>query len=149
MTFWETTPLHRMTRAQWESLCDGCGKCCLLKWEDEETGELAYTRIACRLFDPQTRRCRDYARRLRKVPGCVRLTPQLLAEHADWMPATCAYRRLHEGRGLPDWHPLRSGDPDSVARAGHAVRDTVSEAAVEEDAWEDYVIDDLSQERAP
>ena len=116
--FWETTPLARMSGKEWEALCDGCGKCCLNKLEDEETGEVALTRVACRLFDDSTCRCANYAQRKRHVPECIVLTPATMADVAYFMPETCAYRLLHEGRPLFWWHPLISGDPESVHKAG-------------------------------
>ena len=125
--FWETVPLVKMSRAQWESLCDGCGKCCVHKLEDEETGELFPTNVACRLLDPRTAQCKDYPNRKAHVPECVRLTPAKL-ETIEWLPSSCAYIRVHRGQGLADWHPLVSGDPNSVHRAGISVRGkTVSE----------------------
>ena len=125
--FWETTPLDRMTRAQWESLCDGCGKCCVHKLEDDETGQIFPTNVACRLLDPRTALCKDYPNRKAQVPECVRLTPAKL-ETIDWLSASCAYQRIYTGEGLADWHPLVSGDPQSVHKAGISVRGkTVSE----------------------
>lgn len=125
--FWETIPLNRMSRAQWESLCDGCGKCCVHKLEDDETGQLFPTNVACRLLDPRTALCKDYPNRKAHVPECVRLTPAKL-ETIDWLPSSCGYLRVHRGQGLADWHPLVSGDPASVHRAGISVRGkTVSE----------------------
>jgi uncharacterized cysteine cluster protein YcgN (CxxCxxCC family) len=133
-----------MTAAEWEALCDGCGLCCLLKLEDEDTGRVAFTSIACRFFDPETCRCRDYADRARLEPGCVRLTPETVRDAAAWMPATCAYRLLAEGRPLPEWHPLVSGDPASVHAAGASARGwTVPEGDVREDDYEDYVVPGL------
>jgi uncharacterized protein len=141
-TFW-TLPLSHLTPPEWEALCDGCGKCCLNKLEDEETGEIAYTRVACRLFDGATCRCGDYVNRKRHVPECVVLTPESLAEAVRWLPRTCAYKLRFQGRRLPRWHPLVTGDPDSVHRAGQSVRgQTVSEAEVPEDDWEDHIIDE-------
>ena len=122
--FWRTKTLAQMTRPEWESLCDGCGRCCLVRFEDEETGEVVPTRISCRLLDTGTCRCKDYVRRRRLVPDCIKLTPHKI-EDLGWMPRSCAYRRLHEGRGLAAWHPLVSGDPDSVHRAGVSVRGQV------------------------
>jgi len=122
--FWETTPLKEMTAEQWESLCDGCGKCCLEKFEDEETGDVVYSRVACALLDLETCRCRRYAERAQHMPDCVTIVPQVLA-WPKWLPETCAYRLLTEGRPLPDWHPLLSGDPDSVLEAGQGVRGRV------------------------
>ena len=143
--FWRTKTLEQMSRAEWESLCDGCGRCCLLKLEDEDDGAIAWTRIACRLFDPDTCRCGAYALRTQLVPGCVRLTPNSIRQTAHWMPETCAYRRLAEGRPLPDWHPLVSGDPDGAHKAGVSVRGwTVPEYEVHEDDYEDHVIPGLA-----
>ncbi|WP_432280444.1 YcgN family cysteine cluster protein [Tropicimonas omnivorans] len=140
--FWENVPLPEMTGAEWEALCDGCGKCCLNKLEDEETGEVAYTRIACRLLDDATCRCTHYETRHSFVPDCVTLSPDNIATNAYWMPVTCAYRLLWEGRPLEDWHPLISGDPGTVHKAGVSCRNiTVSEFDVPEEDWEDYLIE--------
>lgn len=118
--FWRAKRLEQMTRAEWESLCDGCAKCCLVKLEDEDTGELEYTDIACRLLDAETCRCSDYANRSERVPDCVTLTPKNL-EDIDWMPPSCAYRLLKEGKDLPWWHPLVSGEYEAVRLAGMSV----------------------------
>ncbi len=138
--FWKTTPLERMSRAQWESVCDGCGLCCLQKLEDEHTGRIYYTNVACRLLDPQTCRCSDYAHRRLRVSDCIELTPQTISDYR-WLPETCSYRLLAEGRGLPDWHHLVCGDRDAVHRAGisYAGR-MISEDEVHEDDWEDHII---------
>ncbi|MBT5156458.1 MAG: YcgN family cysteine cluster protein [Rhodobiaceae bacterium] len=122
--FWQTTALADMDDAQWEAVCDGCAKCCLVKLQDDDTGELAFTNLACRQLDLGTCRCKDYARRTQIVPDCVRLTKDNLAQ-IDFMPPSCAYRLLHEGKPLPDWHPLVSGTPDSVAAAGMSVHGRV------------------------
>lgn len=127
MSFWKTTPLNKMTRAQWESLCDGCGKCCVHKLEDEDTGELMATNVACRLLDRRTGQCKDYRNRKAHIPECVRLTPAMIPK-LDWLPSTCAYLLVYEGKPLPAWHPLVSGDPESVHKARQSVRGwTVSE----------------------
>jgi len=119
--WWKVTPLTEMTAEQWESLCDGCARCCLEKLEDHGAGLLHFTRVACQLLDIETCRCTDYGHRSTRVPDCLHLTPDL-GEDFNWLPVTCAYRLLHEGKPLPDWHPLVSGDPDSVNRAGVSIR---------------------------
>jgi uncharacterized protein len=125
--FWEEKPMQAMSRAEWEALCDGCGKCCLHKLEDEETGELFPTNVACRLLDRRSGLCRDYKNRKRFVPDCVRLTPEKL-EELEWLPSTCAYRLIAAGEPLPDWHYLVSGSRETVHEAGQSVRGwTVSE----------------------
>jgi uncharacterized cysteine cluster protein YcgN (CxxCxxCC family) len=141
--YWERVPLANMTAKEWEALCDGCGLCCLNKLEDEETGEVAFTRVACRLLDGQTCRCGQYGIRKSLVPECVFLTPKDLPKVAYWLPSTCAYRLVHEGKPLYDWHPLVSGDPETVHAAGVSVRGwTVPEFEVTEDEWEDHIIED-------
>lgn len=145
--FWRTKTLGQMTAREWESLCDGCGLCCLVRFE-EETGEVVPTRVHCKLFDAEACTCTDYADRKRQVPDCVKLTPGNI-ETLKWMPPSCAYRRLHEGRGLASWHPLVSGDPESVHRAGVSVRgQTISETVLAdpEDAL-DFAAWDLIAER--
>ena len=142
--FWERVPLRQMTRPEWEALCDGCGKCCLNKLEDADTGEIAFTRVACRLLDGESCRCGQYEKRKQFVPECGVLTPKSLKKGAHWMPATCAYRLRMEGKPLFDWHPLISGDPESVHAAGQSVRGwTVPEYELTEDDWEDHIIEDL------
>ncbi len=138
--FWQRKRLDEMTPAEWESLCDGCGKCCLAKLEDEDTGDVYYTELACRYMDQDTCQCTVYSERLQKVPACVVLTPESLGDY-HWLPFTCAYRTLAEGRPLADWHPLRSGDPQTVHEAGVSVRHRVmSEADVAEQDWEEHII---------
>ncbi len=125
--YWDDVPLDQLDRAQWESLCDGCGKCCLHKLEDDETGKIYPTNVACRLLDRRTARCSDYRNRLAHVPDCIRLTPAKV-KTMDWLPETCAYVRRSLGQPLPDWHHLNTGDPESVHRAGASVRGwTISE----------------------
>jgi uncharacterized protein len=121
--FWETTPLEAMSPAQWESLCDGCGKCCLIRLEDEDTGAIHTTDVACKLFDGSACRCSDYSNRQARVPDCVRLDPANVRE-LSWQP-------IGTGRRLFDWHPLITGDPDSVHAAGMSVKHaTLPETAV-------------------
>lgn len=137
--FWETKALDQMTPAEWESLCDGCGRCCLHKLRDEDDGALHYTNVACRLLDLKTCRCSDYADRHRKVQDCITLTPEMLAT-IDWLPPTCAYRLLRDGQPLPVWHPLLTGTRESVVAAGvSAARLCVSERHA--GLLEDYVVD--------
>ena len=141
--YWERVALDRMTPEEWEALCDGCGRCCVLKLEDEDTGAVHYTDIACRLFDAQTCRCGNYPLRKQLVTGCVVLTLENLPEVTEWLPESCAYRLLYLGEGLRDWHPLISGDPESVHKAGVSVRgQTVPEWEVAEEDYEDHVIDE-------
>jgi uncharacterized cysteine cluster protein YcgN (CxxCxxCC family) len=122
--FWLRKTLKEMTSAEWESLCDGCARCCLLKLENIETGDVFYTDVACKLLDLHACRCTRYKERQKLVHDCVRLTPENLFE-LSWMPSTCAYRLVHEGKDLYWWHPLKTGDPDSVHKAGMSVRGRV------------------------
>jgi uncharacterized protein len=119
--FWKTKRLDEMTQPEWESLCDGCGRCCLRKLRYEDDNSLAFTNISCRLLDTDSCRCKHYATRRRHVPDCVTLTPEALAE-IDWLPPSCAYVRLAAGKDLAWWHPLVSGDPNTVHLAGISVR---------------------------
>lgn len=141
--FWER-PLKSLSEKEWEALCDGCGKCCLNKLEDEDTQEVAFTRVACRLLDGETCRCGQYDIRLQFVPECVVLKPETIDDIAYWMPKTCAYRLRAEGKPLYDWHPLISGDPETVHAAGQSVKGwTVPEFEVPEEDWEDHIIEDV------
>lgn len=123
--FWQEKSLAAMSEAEWESLCDGCGRCCLVKLEDEESGKIHFTDVGCRLLDGDACRCRDYANRTEKVPDCVRLSPEGIGD-LHWMPPTCAYRLLAEGKDLPQWHPLVSGRASSVVEAGISVKGRLS-----------------------
>ncbi len=139
--FWRHKSLDQMTNSEWESLCDGCGRCCLNKLEEEGTDRTYYTDIGCRLLNGKTCRCRDYAHRLDKVEDCVRLTPQNL-KSITWLPPTCAYVLVAAGKDLYWWHPLVSGDSETVHAAGISVRGRVraSETQVSDDMLEDYIV---------
>jgi uncharacterized cysteine cluster protein YcgN (CxxCxxCC family) len=143
--FWRTKPLSTLTPEEWELLCDGCANCCLIKFEDEDTGRLYHTNLVCHLLEIYHCRCTRYPERSILVPTCLTLTPDL-AGSLPWMPDTCAYRLLAEGKDLPIWHPLVSGDPKTVHTSGNSVRGkVVSTRNVDEEDWPDYVIDEDSQ----
>ncbi len=138
--FWLTTPLDKMTSSQWESLCDGCALCCLHKLEDEDTGDVYYTDVHCRYMEQDTCRCTVYHTRQEKVPHCVWLTPDQ-AKEFHWLPETCAYRLVAEGKPLFDWHPLVSGDRESVHMAGISIRNKgIPDDRIPEEEWEDRII---------
>lgn len=147
--YWKNRPLSDLNTEEWEGLCDGCGRCCLLKLEDEDTGEFAYTDVHCRLYDPQTCSCGQYALRRTLVPGCVILSADTIDDIKEWMPSTCAYRLLAEGEDLPKWHPLVSGDPNTVRAAGiaadgrNAPGPLVPEWEVDEDDLPDHAVDGI------
>lgn len=139
--FWKTKTLAEMSPQEWESLCDGCARCCLYKLQDEETGEIYYTDVVCRLLDTQRCRCTAYQDRTVLMPTCLVLNPDLV-QQLKWMPKTCAYRLLAEGKDLEWWHPLVSGDPSTVHEAGISVRwKTQAENEVDMDHLEDYIVD--------
>ena len=141
--FWKHKPLKSLTSEEWEALCDGCGKCCLNKLEDEDTGEVALTRIACRLLDDQSCKCGQYPIRHQFIPDCIVLKPSNIDENAYWMPKTCAYRLLWSGQPLFDWHPLISGNPETVHTANISVRGmTLSEFDINDEDWEDHIIEE-------
>ena len=137
--FWQTKTLAQMSEAEWESLCDGCGRCCLYILHNEETGDVFETDVACKLFDASVRRCRNYPNRAKLVADCVTLTADNV-EQLHWMPKTCAYRRLANGKGLPKWHPLRTGTRESVVEAGIAVpADLIGEDDIDDEMLEDRI----------
>ena len=138
LPFWKTKSLAQMSEGEWEALCDGCGRCCLVKLEDEDDGAIHFTDIGCRLLDGDTCRCRDYGHRSARVHDCVRLTPENLGE-LNWLPPTCAYRLIAHGGDLYWWHPLVSGDSETVHAAGISVRGRV---AADEDATPDEKLAD-------
>jgi uncharacterized cysteine cluster protein YcgN (CxxCxxCC family) len=139
--FWKTRTLKEMSQTEWESLCDGCAKCCLVKLEDEDTKELFFTSLHCKLLDGKTCQCSDYPNRRKYVPVCVKLTPEIVAT-VDWLPESCAYRLVHEGKDLHDWHHLICGDRQEVHRRGYSAKGKTrtEEGVADEDAI-DYVID--------
>ena len=138
--YWRLKTLEEMTTSEWEALCDGCARCCLNKLEDWDTGQIVWTNVACQLLDDASCRCSDYPNRTQNVPDCIQLTPDEVRT-LTWLPATCAYRLVREGQDLYWWHPLISGDPDTVHQAGVSVRGrTVSEAGIEIEDYEDHVV---------
>ena len=137
--FWKRKTLEEMTSAEWESLCDGCGRCCLNKLEDWDTGEIIWTHLACKLLDGETCRCSNYVDRFESVPDCVALDPATVRS-IPWLPPSCGYRLVAEGRDLRWWHPLISGDPETVHLAGISVQgQTVSEEGLEPEDYEDHL----------
>lgn len=141
--FWERKSLGAFSEREWEALCDGCGKCCMNKLEDEDSGEVVLTSIACRLFDDQTCQCAQYPIRHQFVPDCIVLKPGNIEANLYWMPETCAYRLVYEGRPLYPWHPLITGETATVHSAGVSMQNaTVPEFDVPQDDWEDYIIEE-------
>lgn len=144
--FWHVKSLSEMTQREWEQLCDGCGRCCLLKLEDEDTGDIYLTRLACRMLDVGKCRCREYERRHELVHDCLSIAPDTVTSFS-WLPATCAYRRIAEGRGLAWWHPLVSGDPETVHQAGISLRGWARpETQANSAELENYIIDDFDDD---
>jgi uncharacterized cysteine cluster protein YcgN (CxxCxxCC family) len=138
--FWRRKTLAELTGPEWESLCDGCGRCCLNKLEDVETGAIAWTNVACKLLDGESCRCKDYRNRHAKVPDCIALTPEVVPQ-LSWLPPTCGYRLVAEGRDLYWWHPLVSGDADTVHKAGISVSGrTIPEKGIGTDELEDHIV---------
>ena len=139
--FWDSKTLAQMSDQEWESLCDGCARCCLLKLEDEDTGELHFTRVSCHQLDTETCRCKDYSNRKFLVPECL-LVRQMKTQEYSWLPETCAYRLISEGKSLPVWHPLLSGRAGSVKAAGISVAAyAISEEYVHPQQIEEHIID--------
>ena len=139
--FWEVLKLEEMTQTQWESLCDGCGKCCLNKLEDWDTGEILWTNLGCELLDCDTCRCKDYENRASIVSDCIQLTPEKISE-IGWLPPTCAYRLVKKGRPLYWWHPLVSGDPQTVHEAGVSVKGrAIPDEGIKPEDYEDHLVD--------
>ena len=139
--FWKTKSLQQMSRQEWESLCDGCAKCCLQKLQDQDSDEVFYTNIACRLLDIESCRCQHYTERKQQVPNCLVLTSENLHTLA-WLPSTCAYRLVYEGKELPVWHHLVCADKSAVHVAAKSVRGRVyREEDISEAYWEDYVVE--------
>ena len=140
MKFWKEKSMHDMTHAEWESLCDGCGKCCLNKLEDKEIRKVYTTKIACKLLDGSSCKCSKYPTRHEFVPNCIVLTPSNIKNYAYWLPKTCAYYLVWKGKDLHDWHPLISSRGESVHEANASVKDkTISELEVDRDEWENYL----------
>jgi uncharacterized cysteine cluster protein YcgN (CxxCxxCC family) len=137
--YWDEKQLSEMSTVEWEALCDGCGRCCLLKLDDEDTGEIYTSDVRCQLLDGESCKCSDYPNRQARVKDCIKLTPENVVT-ISWIPQTCAYRRVAEGRGLAWWHPLISGDPETVVQAGVSVRGrTVDEQSVTDGDWESHI----------
>ncbi|MGI0117732.1 YcgN family cysteine cluster protein [Zooshikella sp. RANM57] len=138
--FWQQKSLKQFSKEEWESVCDGCGLCCLHKLEDEDDGQVYYTQIACRLLDDDSCRCQEYEQRTHHIPECTVLSPEYITEF-HWLPPTCAYRLLAEDKPLPAWHPLVTGCAESVHEEGVSVKGkTLCETQIPEEDWQDYLI---------
>jgi len=138
--FWQKKTLSEMSHAEWESLCDGCARCCLLKLEDEDTGSVHFTNVSCRLLDTATCRCKDYSNRTARVPGCLSLTPENLRLNLNILPSTCAYKRLYLKQDLPDWHPLMSGQRSTVHATASVRGLCLSEDHVHPDQLQQHIV---------
>lgn len=143
--FWQDKPLSELSHEAWEALCDGCAKCCLVKLVDAETEALHYTRLSCKLLDTQTCHCTDYQNRQKQVPDCLKITPENLPNMAAWLPTSCAYRLLHEGKELPDWHPLLANGPELMHQQGHSVQGKTLPETKASAAPEDYIWDEVNE----
>lgn len=140
LPFWKQKTLAQMDKQEWESLCDGCAKCCLHKLEDEDTGQVYYTEMVCRYLDRKTCQCTEYQDRQTLVPHCVWLTPEKVAEYT-WLPATCAYKRVHLGQDLPKWHHLVTGDNKTIHKFNHSMQGKgIPDDKIPEEEWEDHII---------
>ncbi|MBX2847861.1 MAG: YcgN family cysteine cluster protein [Acidiferrobacterales bacterium] len=140
--FWRTKQLYEMTHSEWESVCDGCAKCCLTKLQDEETQQVVFTDVACQFLDADTCRCRDYKNRNDLVPDCVSLTPENITKYSQYLPSSCSYRLLLENKSLPDWHHLVSGKQSAIHQAGLSVKGRVRyKHKIDEQELENYVVD--------
>ena len=140
--FWENKKLDQMTPSEWESLCDGCGRCCLNKIEETSTKKLYFTNVSCRLFNPQTCRCKDYPSRMKKVSDCIKLEPENVHNMPE-LPSTCAYKLLAQGKPLENWHPLIAKNKKLMKEKGILAQNTISEDDIDPDKLEDYIINPL------
>jgi uncharacterized protein len=144
--FWKTKTLEQMSRSEWESLCDGCARCCMVKLEDDDTGDIHLTRLACSMLVVKTCRCSNYPERFKLMPDCIDVTVEKVRQ-LSWLPSTCGYRRVDEGRDLAWWHPLVSGTPETVHQAGISVKSfAMSEKRVKEENYARYIIADFEEE---
>jgi len=139
--FWEHKSLESLNQLEWEALCDGCGKCCLHKIEDEDTGYVHFTKVACKLFNNSNCLCSNYNNRHNYVPDCLKLTPTTVKENIYWLPSTCAYKLLYQEKPLPEWHPLITGNKNTVHQNKDSIKGkTVSEKTINENEWINYII---------
>lgn len=140
--FWKTKSIDEMSDSEWESLCDGCARCCLHKLDFEDINEVHYTAVSCQYLDMEKCQCTQYTKRHELVPDCVKVSPDMLREDSTWLPTTCAYRLISDGQDIPEWHPLKTGRLESVHEAGISVRGkSISELGVPDEELEEYIID--------